>query len=250
MLVRPARRRTDREMMRINRYLASCGIASRRAAEAVILAGRVTVNGSVITALSTQIDEDQDVVLVDGQSTKPTGRLVYVLLNKPKGYVTTASDDLGRRTVLELVQMPERIFPVGRLDLNSTGLLILTNDGELAYRLTHPRFKVPKLYRATLETDFMAADFILLTQGVELEDGATLPCEARYISDSKKEVEIELREGRQQQIRRMFSALGYHVKALNRVRFGPIKLEKLPRGRWRHLTESEISALRSAAELT
>jgi 23S rRNA pseudouridine2605 synthase len=236
-------------MMRINRYLATCGVASRRAAESIILAGRVTLNGAVVTDLATQIDESSDIVMIDGQPLQQVGRLVYVLLNKPKGYVTTASDDLGRRTVLELVTLPERIFPVGRLDMNSTGLLILTNDGELAFRLTHPNYKVAKIYHVTLESEFNPDHFTPLTQGIILEDGSTQPCMARFFTSSHLNVEIELREGRQQQVRRMFGALGYRVKTLNRVRFGPVKLEKIPRGRWRFLNAKEVNALRGAVGL-
>lgn len=237
-------------MMRINRYLATCGVASRRAAEALVTAGRVTVNGVVITDLATRIDETRDRVELDGKAMQSAPETLYLVLNKPKGYVTTASDDLGRKTVLDLVDLAERVFPVGRLDYNSTGLLLLTNDGELAYRLTHPRYKVPKLYRAILDRDFRPDDFPALTRGVDLEDGATQPCQARHYAPERDHVEIELREGRQQQVRRMFATLGYRVKALNRIRFGPLLLGGLPRGRWRFLDPAEIMALRQAAGLS
>ncbi len=237
-------------MMRINRYLAACGLGSRRAVENLIRDRRIAINGEVVTDLATRIEEDIDRVTLDG---RPVGRdagLIYVLLNKPQGYVTTASDERGRRTVLELVHLPQRIFPVGRLDYNTTGLLLLTNDGELAHRLTHPRFKVPKLYHTVLESAFDPDHFTPLTQGVTLADGITQPCKARFYSDSRCKVEIELREGRQQQVRRMFAALGYRVRHLNRVRFGPLRIERLPRGEWRYLEDEEIRALRTAAGLT
>jgi pseudouridine synthase len=236
-------------MMRINRYLASCGIASRRAAEALVLAGRITVNGSVVTSLATRVDENTDKVTLDGQPLQQSDDLVYVLLNKPKGYITTASDERGRPTVIELVPVPQRIFPVGRLDYNTTGLLLLTNDGELAFRLTHPRFKVPKLYHARLDRDFAPEHFASLTQGVALEDGITQPCQAHFYTSSRKEITVELREGRQQQVRRMFAALGYTVKALNRIRFGPLNLGDLSRGGWRHLDKKEVQTLRAAVGL-
>ncbi len=236
-------------MMRINRFLASCGLGSRRAVETLVRDRRIAVNGEIVADLATRIDEATDRVTLDGQPVGRKSESIYVLLNKPKGYITTASDEKGRRTVLELVALPQRIFPVGRLDYNTTGLLLLTNDGELAHRLTHPRFKVPKLYHAVLESAFNPDHFAPLTQGVTLEDGITQPCKARYYGDSRSEVEIELREGRQQQVRRMFAALGYRVRHLNRVRFGPLRLERLPRGEWRYLMDEEILALRTAVGL-
>jgi len=236
-------------MMRINRYLAACGLGSRRAVENLIRERRIAVNGEIIDSLATRIDEELDRVTLDGNHLAPAADSVYVLLNKPKGYITTASDEKGRRTVLELVPLPQRIFPVGRLDYNTTGLLLLTNDGELAHRLTHPRFKVPKLYHAVLESPFDPQHFEPLTTGVTLEDGITQPCSARFYGDSRQEVEIELREGRQQQVRRMFAALGYRVKNLGRVRFGPIKLSGLPRGEWRYLEDEEVRSLRAAVGL-
>ncbi len=235
--------------MRINRYLAGCGVASRRAAEGLVLKGRITVNGVVVTSLATQIDEGKDQVALDGQPIAPQAEKIYVLLNKPKGYITTASDERGRRTVLELVPLPQRLFPVGRLDYNTTGALLLTNDGELAFRLMHPRYKVPKRYHARLEEAFNPDHFARLTGGLFLEDGPTQPCVARFYSPSRNEVEIELKEGRQQQVRRMFAALGYRVKELKRVRFGPIPLGRLERGDWRELDAQEIHALRKMVGL-
>ena len=235
--------------MRINRFLAGCGVASRRAAETLVLAGRIMVNGQIITSLATQIDTAADVVALDGQRITPQEEKVYVLLNKPRGYVTTARDDRGRRTVLELVSLPERLFPVGRLDYNTTGVLLLTNDGEMAFRLTHPRYKVPKLYHVRLESPFNPDHFAPLTSGLILEDGPTQPCKARFFTDAADLVEVELREGRQQQVRRMFAALGYTVKSLNRVRFGPLQLGRLERGTWRMLDKKEVESLRTITGL-
>lgn len=235
--------------MRINRYLAACGVASRRSAEALVLEGHITLNGVVVTSLATQIDESSDQVALDGQPLALQTEKVCVLLHKPKGYITTAHDERGRRTVLELVSLPQRLFPVGRLDYDTSGALLLTNDGELAFRLTHPRYKVPKLYHARLEEAFDPDHFGRLTGGLVLEDGPTQPCKAQFYSPSPNEVEIELKEGRQQQVRRMFAALGYHVRELKRVRFGPIPLGRLERGAWRILDAQEVATLRTTVGL-
>ncbi|MDZ7371399.1 MAG: rRNA pseudouridine synthase [candidate division KSB1 bacterium] len=235
--------------MRLNRYLALCGLASRRGAEELITAGRVTVNGKPVTDLATTVEEGRDRVRVDGVPVYPPRQKVYVLLNKPKGVITTAKDEKGRRSVLDLVKLKERVFPVGRLDRNSEGLLLLTNDGELAHRLMHPRFKVQKTYRVQLEQPFDPNDFIALTQGVELEDGRTQPCSARYYGPSPSQIEIRIREGRYHQVRRMFEQLGYSVRSLKRVQYGPLVLEDLPRGRWRMLKQQEVDALFKAVGL-
>lgn len=236
-------------MIRLNRYLASCGLASRRGAEEMILAGRVALNGKRVTELGTTIVEGRDTVLVDGKRVEPDINKVYVLLNKPKGYITTAKDELGRRDVMELVQLKERIFPIGRLDRNSEGLLLLTNDGDIAHRLMHPSFKVTKTYRVRLEQPFKENDFKVLTSGVMLEDGITQPCRARYSGDSADQIEIQLREGRNHQVRRMLEVLGYEVKALKRVQYGPLTLKGVERGQWRMLSRTEVHQLREAVDL-
>ncbi len=234
--------------MRINQYLAHCGVASRRAAEKLILEKRVTVNGQPVTELAVRVSEN-DVVRLDGKIVKPKRDKIYVLLHKPKDYFTTAKDERQRRSVLELVNIPERIYPVGRLDAKSTGLLLLTDDGELAHRLTHPRFKVAKVYHVNLDRDFSEKDFDVLTGGIQLEDGRTQPCSAHFYRDSARSIEITLREGRKHQVRRMFAALGYKVKSLHRVGFGPLKLGDLPRGKWRYLDAKEIRALKQSVGL-
>jgi len=234
--------------MRINQYLASCGLASRRGAESLVRDGRVTINGSVIKDLSTRVSDTDD-VRVDGKAIHSENKKVYVLLNKPKDYVTTVQDERRRRTVMDLINVRERIFPIGRLDAKSTGLLLLTNDGDLAYRLTHPRFKLAKVYRVTLTADFAEKDLTSMESGLQLEDGPTRPCRVRYYRETADHVEVRLHEGRNRQVRRMFAALGYEVKSLQRVRFGPLELKGLERGKWRLLRADEIRDLKVAVGL-
>lgn len=231
--------------MRVNQYLARCGVASRRAAEKMIIAKRVSVNGQVLQDLAIKI-ADNDVVRVDGKVVHPVQKKVYVLLNKPKDYVTTVHDERARRTVLDLINGTGRIFPVGRLDVKSTGLLLLTNDGDLAYRLMHPKFKLAKVYHVNLTSRFNEKDFAAFTKGIDLEDGRTQSCSARFYIESNKSIEITLYEGRNHQVRRMFAALGYTVKSLHRARFGPLDLRGLTRGKWRYLKPHEIRALKKA----
>jgi 23S rRNA pseudouridine2605 synthase len=233
-------------MIRINRFLASCGVASRRAAEKYITDGRVLVNGHTITELGTQIDETRDVVLVDGRVIRLERKKVYIVLNKPKGYVTTLADEKGRKTVLDLVSVHERVVPVGRLDYQSEGLLLLTNDGEMMNRLLHPRYGLQKTYYATLKTAFDPAHFSPLTAGVELEEFTTAPCEAWFYGDTTDRIAIRIHEGKKHQIRRMLAHLGYEVKNLRRVCFGPLELGKLRVGQWRYLEPDELRALKKA----
>jgi 23S rRNA pseudouridine2605 synthase len=235
--------------MRINRYLAQCGLGSRRACEEVVKAGRVSINDKPITELFTTIDELTDIVRVDGNIVRAEQKELYVLLNKPKGIVTTAHDERGRKTVFDLVKTKERLFTVGRLDTNSEGLLLLTNNGEVAHRLMHPRYKVVKTYRVKLDRRFSPSDFAALTSGLKLEDGWTLPCEAGFYTENTAQIEIHLREGRNHQVRRMFESLGYKVKALRRVKFGPFTLENLKAGEWRNFDQQEVSKIKSLVKL-
>ncbi|MBN1479399.1 rRNA pseudouridine synthase [candidate division KSB1 bacterium] len=231
-------------MMRINRYLASCGLASRRGVEEIITAGRVTVNGKRITRLGVSINESKDIVRVDGRHVHLQEKQIYILFNKPKGVVTTARDELGRKNVLDIVKVKERIFPVGRLDRNSEGLLLLTNDGELANRLLHPSSKVYKTYRVRLDHPLREKDMDQLVSGMNLDDGVTARCRARFYTDDPQKIELQIHEGRNHIVRRMFAALGYNVKALKRTQFGPLSLKNLGRGQWRWLTPPEIFQLR------
>jgi pseudouridine synthase len=237
---------TKEEPIRINRYLARHGIASRRNAEGLIRDGRVELNGKRVVDLATRVDPTRDTVRVDGRVLKQPERKRYVILNKPRGVITTVRDERDRKTVLDLVPFKQRLFPVGRLDAKSEGLLLLTNDGTLTHKLMHPSFKVNKIYRVRLDREFHPDHFEPLTTGLELDDGMTAPCKARYYTGELSRVEISLHEGRNRQVRRMFEALGYTVESLKRVRYGPLMLGDLPRGKWRLLTPKEVRLLKLA----
>jgi len=208
-----------------------------------VVAGRVTVGGAVVTDPARDVDEGDD-VRVDGSPLSAEAHEVW-MVNKPAGVVSTAREPGERPAVVDLVETAARLYPVGRLDAESTGLLLLTNDGELANRLTHPRYEVPKAYRATLRRPPSDRDLERLRKGVELEDGPTAPAEVTRLGERK--VEIVLREGRNRQVRRMAEAIGNEVAALRRVRFGPLDLGDLPEGSARRLSEAEVEHLREAA---
>jgi pseudouridine synthase len=226
--------------VRLNAYLARAGVASRRKADELIKAGRVTVNGEP-GQLNTFV-ERRDRVEVDGEPVAAQ-ELAYVLLNKPAGVVTTASDPQGRPTVVELVDVPERIVPVGRLDADTTGALLLTNDGPLAHRLAHPRYGVEKVYVADVEGRPSRAALRALSEGVQLEDGMTAPAMARCLAPTR--VELTLHEGRNRQVRRMLEAVGHPVRRLHRSVYAGLTLDGLAPGEWRELRPGEIAALRS-----
>ena len=226
--------------MRLNAWLARAGVASRRGADELIKAGRVTVNGEP-GALNTFV-ESRDRVELDGRPLA-LQQLVYVLLNKPAGVVTTARDPGGRPTVVGLVGHAARIVPVGRLDADTTGVLLLTNDGELAHRLAHPRYEVDKVYVAEVEGDPSPETLAALERGVELDDGRTAPARARRLG--KGRVELVLHEGRKHQVKRMLAAVGHPVRRLHRSRYGPLTAEGLEPGEWRELTPAELAALRA-----
>ena len=231
--------------MRLAKYLAHAGVASRRAAEQLVFGGRVTLNGSLVRDPARDVG-DTDEVRVDGRQVSAAGpeRLVFAL-NKPTGFVSTAADDRGRPTVVDLIPSAERLYPVGRLDAETTGLILLTNDGDLAHRLTHPRFQVPRTYRAkVVRPPVRPAALETLRTGVDLEDGRTRPAEVRRIAADR--LEIVLREGRKRQIRRMCEAVGHPVIELERIAFGPLKLGSLKQGDHRKLTQKEVEALRMA----
>ncbi len=241
------------ERIRLNRFLASAGVASRRKCDELIRLGRITVNGDIVTELGTRVDPGQDEVGVDGEVVQLPGAHWMLVLNKPREVLVAASDSRGRRTVMDLIEdAPGRVFPVGRLDYRSEGLLLFTNDGDLAYRLAHPRFKVDKLYRIEVDGRVSPAVVEALEQGVILEDGRTLPAVVRVVEQkrSRTVLEVQIREGRKRQIRRMFSLFGHEVRRLRRVRFGPLELGTLALGNWRALDPAEVKSLRDAVELS
>ena len=225
--------------MRLAKYLAHCGIASRRAVEPIIARGRVTVDGEVVTDPARNVSGAED-VRVDGSPVAPEAPEVWAV-NKPLGVVSTAKEPGSRRAVVELVRSEARLYPVGRLDADSEGLLLLTNDGELANRLTHPRYEVHKTYVATLRRPPSDRDLQRLAHGLQLEDGPTAPARVRRLGE--RETEIAIREGRNRQVRRMFEAVGNEVVALRRTAFGPIELGDLRSGAARRLGEGEVAAL-------
>ncbi len=228
---------------RLQKVLAQRGIGSRRVCEDLIAAGRVTVNGEV-AILGRRIHPESDQVEVDGKHVGVQPGRVHYLLNKPAGVVTTAKDPQGRPTVVELVPTEPRVFPVGRLDRDTEGLLLLTNDGELANRLTHPRYGIEKEYLASVEGIVSPRDLRRLREGVELEDGMTAP--AKVSQPSPGVVRLTIHEGRNRQVRRMCDAVGHPVTRLVRVRIGPISDRTMPPGRWRELTPTELRALEQA----
>ena len=231
--------------MRLNAYLARTGIASRRGADELIKTGRVRVNG-VYAGLNTFVQEG-DVVDLDGRLLVPQA-LAYVLLNKPAGVVTTASDPHRRPTVVELVEHESRVVPVGRLDADTTGVLLLTNDGELAHRLAHPRYEVEKVYEAEVEGEPSDKALAALERGVELDDGPTAPAQARRLGPSL--VELSIHEGRKHQVKRMLEAVGHPVTRLHRSRYAGLTVDGIERGRWRELTDDEVASVRELTRRT
>jgi 23S rRNA pseudouridine2605 synthase len=230
--------------VRLAKYLAHAGVASRRAAERIVGEGRVTVDGAVVVDPAADVDESA-AVAVDGRAVAPEPLEVHAL-NKPAGVVSTARDTHGRPTVTELVPSERRLYPVGRLDADTTGLILLTNDGELANRLTHPRYEVAKTYRARVEPpDVSEGALRALREGVELDDGRTAPARARLAEPGV--VEIAIAEGRKRQVRRMCEAIGHRVTALERTAFGPLRLAGLAPGEHRRLTAAEVERLRESA---
>jgi 23S rRNA pseudouridine2605 synthase len=231
--------------MRLNAYLARAGVASRRAADELIKAGRVRVNGE--PGLLNTFVEAGDVVEVDGSRVEPQ-QLAYVLLHKSAGVVTTASDPQGRPTVVGLVDHPARVVPVGRLDADTTGVLLLTNDGPLAHRLAHPRYGVEKVYEADVEGEPSDEALVRLREGVQLDDGPTAPAKARRLGPSR--LELTLHEGRKHQVKRMCEAVGHPVTRLHRSRYAGLGPGDLEPGEWRELSAEEVAALRTAASRT
>ena len=240
--------RDPNEPIRLNKYLANAGVCSRREADDFITAGVVTVNGQIVTELGTKVKRGDEVRFHD--QTISIERKIYILLNKPKDYVTTVEDPQDRKTVMDLVKgaCKERIYPVGRLDRNTTGVLLLTNDGELASKLTHPRFLKKKIYHVRLDKNLTAADMEQLATGIQLEDGEIHADEVSYTHETDKTlVGVEIHSGRNRIVRRMFEHLGYRVLRLDRVQFAGLTKKNVRRGDWRFLTEKEVNMLRMGA---
>ena len=232
--------------MRLAKYLAHAGVASRRASEALVFAGRVTVGGEIVRDPARDVEEG-DAVAVDGKPATLERRHVVYALHKPPGYVSTASDPHGRPTVVSLVPSRERLYPIGRLDAETTGLILLTNDGALAHRLTHPSFEVPRVYRAQVRSPPVREPALRrLREGVLLDDGRTAPARVRRLAPDR--LEIVLQEGRKRQVRRMCEAVGHRVVTLERVAFGPLRLGDLPLGGHRRLNAAEVEQLRRAGK--
>jgi 23S rRNA pseudouridine2605 synthase len=251
--------KTDAGAQRLQKIISAAGVASRRAAEELITQGRVQVNGKTVRTLGAKADPGQDEIKVDGRRIKEQKRKRYILLYKPRGYVTTRSDPEGRPTVMDLLKgVKEYVYPVGRLDYDSEGLLLLTNDGELAARLTHPRHEVEKVYEARVRGVPAPDDLERLARGIVIDGRRTSPAKIRVADRPTKTtesgaeqtfVEVVLHEGRQRQVRRMFESIGHPVGRLRRVRIGPIVDEQIPIGHWRELDEQELSKLRRTAKL-
>ncbi len=238
-------RKSADEQVRLNKYIAASGVCSRREADELILRGEITVNGRTITGLGHKVEHGDEVRYKN--KLLAAEKMIYILLNKPKDYVTTTSDPHADKTVLDLIgdKCPERVYPVGRLDKSTTGVLLLTNDGDLAGKLTHPRHKRRKIYHVFLDRDVVRDDLFRLTAGIDLE-GEIVACDAVSYVDQldRSQVGVELHSGQNRVVRRLFEHLGYKVKKLDRVYFAGLTKKNLPRGKWRFLTEREIAMLK------
>jgi pseudouridine synthase len=238
--------------IRLNKFLAQAGVASRREVDKMIAEGRIKVNGQVVQVLGCKIDDEKDRVEVEGRRVEREEGLVYLMLNKPPGYLVTLKDNFQRPTIQQLLpSLRQRVFPVGRLDYDSSGLLLMMNDGELAYRLTHPRFKVPKTYLVKVLGEPDPSELTRLEKGIYLDGKKTAPAKIAQIrSDPKKSLfKIEIYEGRKREVKRMFQAIGHKVLQLQRTNFGGLKLGSLKAGKWRYLTRKEIDTLKKLAAL-
>ncbi|QOR35815.1 rRNA pseudouridine synthase [Clostridium sp. 'deep sea'] len=231
--------------IRLQKFMALCGVASRRASEKLIAEGRVKVNGIIVAEMGVKIDPEKDIILVNNKKIRLEQKKVYLLLNKPLGVITSVSDDLHRTTVVDLVNIPERIYPVGRLDYNTTGAIILTNDGDVAYKLTHPSRGVWKKYLVDIEGYISDEQISKLKKGVVLEEGKTAPARLKLIfrTKQKSKVELSIHEGKNRQIRRMFETLNRKILKLKRLEVGSIKLGDLREGEWRYLSDKEVSSI-------
>ena len=232
---------------RLQKYLAQCGVASRRKCEELILQGRVQVNGVTVTELGTKINPEKDKIKFDGKDIKQAQKLVYILLNKPIGYVTTADDQFGRDTVLDLVKVKERIVPVGRLDMYTSGALILTNDGDFVYQVTHPKHEIEKTYTVTIKGIVQNSEVEQLKNGIKIDDYITKPARVKILkTDTEKDIsrlEITIHEGKNRQVRKMCEAVGRKVLALHRSKIGGIGVKDIELGKWRYLTANEVQQI-------
>ena len=237
-------------LVRINKYLSSSGVTSRRRADEMVKSGRVKVNGIVVKELGTKINPSKDRVEVDGKGVRSSTHLVYILLNKPKDAVTTTHDEKGRRSVLDVVKVRERVYPVGRLDRNTTGTLLLTNDGELANRLMHPKHEVIKVYKATLDRPLKEREMARVKKGVPIDGSLVVPNELYVLPDSAGlEVGIAVHEGKHHLVKRIFESIEIRVVQLDRYSYAGLTHRGLQRGGWRNLTMREITAVRKLVEL-
>ena len=237
-------RKNKNEYIRLNKYIAESGLASRRKADELIASGVVKVNRKVVTELGTMVHLS-DFITVSGDPVSVSHRYIYILLNKPKNCITSTSDEKNRKTVLDVVKVEERIFPVGRLDRNTTGVLLLTNDGELANCLTHPSYQIARTYNAKLNKILRVADAQKIAQGLEIEDGiTTAPCDVFISPDEKTKVTITLTEGKNHEVRKLFETVGYEVKSLDRKYYHNLSTKGLVRGKYRYLEKTEIAELR------
>ena len=231
---------------RLQKIMSEFGVASRRKCEEMITAGKVRVNGCLITEQGCKVDKEKDIIEVDGKILKGSDDKLYILLNKPVGYITSVKDQFGRPTVLDLLKgISTRVFPIGRLDYDTEGLIILTNDGSLTYRITHPKHKIDKIYRALVRGEVNQKDVVSISRGIEIEDYVTAPGKLEIVKYSKGNsiIDITIHEGKNRQVRKMCLAMGHDVLRLKRIRIEKIGLGSLKAGEWRYLTDSEIKYL-------
>jgi len=233
---------------RLNKFIADSGICSRRKADELIAAGKVTVNRKVVKKLGTKV-KATDLVTVDGNPVKTKNKFVYILLNKPKNIISTTKDEKNRKTVLDIIKTSSRVYPVGRLDRNTTGVLLLTNDGELVNRLTHPKYQIERIYRTGLNKPLSEKDAFGIASGIKSKDFESSPCELLIDPKEHTKVTVVLREGKNHEIKKMFEYFGYNVKKLDRIMFAGITTRGMKRGEYRHLTKSEVNFLKKLTGL-
>lgn len=232
---------------RLQKFISGCGITSRRKAEEMILNGEVRVNGLVVNTLGIKIDAENDIITINNKQIQKESNYIYIKLYKPVGYVTTVKDQFGRKTVLDLIDVKERIYPIGRLDYNTSGLLLLTNDGDLANKLMHPKYTIYKTYVALIEGTITNSSIDKLKTGIVIDGYKTAPAKVRLIKTSgcKSQVEVSIYEGKNRQVRKMFDAVGHNVIELKRISFGKIDLCNLKQGQWSYLNDEELKFLKN-----